>query len=50
MPHVLHIPTVEGALNALASWLPEAGTVLVKASRGMQLERIVAALTQETKM
>ncbi|GLV12564.1 UDP-N-acetylmuramoyl-tripeptide--D-alanyl-D-alanine ligase [Alicyclobacillus hesperidum] len=47
VPHVLHIPTVEGALSALPSFLPEEATVLVKASRGMQLERMVAVLSPE---
>ena len=42
-PNAIHLPSVEEALPLLAR-LPSTGTVLVKASRGMRLERIVEAL------
>jgi UDP-N-acetylmuramoyl-tripeptide--D-alanyl-D-alanine ligase len=42
---VIHAPTVETAISQLAAWIEPQTTVLVKASRGMHLERIVAALT-----
>ena len=45
-PHARWLETFEGLVAALAG-LPHDGTVLVKASRGMALERVVRILTEE---
>lgn len=42
--NALHVDTVEEAIVHLRDFLPDGATVLVKASRGMQLERIVTVL------
>lgn len=46
MSAVRHIATVEAAIDEAANLVPVGATVLVKASRGMQLERIVERLRQ----
>lgn len=46
--HVHVADTVAEAIHGLEQWIPAGSTVLIKASRGMNLERIVAALNAET--
>lgn len=43
--HVHLVQTVEEALAELEAWIPVESTVLVKASRGMELERLVSRLS-----
>lgn len=44
LQNTLHFDEVEDVLSALKTIVPSGGVVLVKASRGMQLERVVDAL------
>ncbi|WP_146824252.1 UDP-N-acetylmuramoyl-tripeptide--D-alanyl-D-alanine ligase [Alicyclobacillus suci] len=44
VPSVHHVPDTSTAMERLFDWVNENTTVLVKASRGMQLERIVERL------
>jgi UDP-N-acetylmuramoyl-tripeptide--D-alanyl-D-alanine ligase len=43
---VVHVDDAAGAARRAAEWAGPAGTILVKASRGMRLERVVQALRQ----
>lgn len=48
LPEIHHVSSVEEAIASCSEWVKGGSTVLVKASRGMQLERVVNHLLTET--
>ena len=48
MPKIHHFPTTEAAAAEIRTLVQPGDTILVKGSRAMEMEKIVAALTGET--